>query len=44
MVTYPHGTTAEAIRHFDESSLCHILEQATRAAYEKAKELGSELE
>jgi pyrroline-5-carboxylate reductase len=41
MVTSPGGTTAEAIRVFDEGKLTELIDKAVRAAYEKAQKLGN---
>jgi pyrroline-5-carboxylate reductase len=41
MVTSPGGTTAEAIRVFDEGKLTELVDKAVRAAYEKAQKLGN---
>jgi pyrroline-5-carboxylate reductase len=41
MVTSPDGTTAEAIRKFEESGFSNLIYQAVKAAYEKAQKLGS---
>ncbi len=41
MVTSPGGTTAEALAQFEKNELSQMVLQAVRAAYEKAKELGS---
>jgi pyrroline-5-carboxylate reductase len=41
MVTSPGGTTAEAIRIFDEGKLTELVTKAVRAAYEKAQKLGN---
>ena len=40
MVTSPGGTTAEAIRKFEESGFSDLIYQAVKAAYEKAQKLG----
>jgi pyrroline-5-carboxylate reductase len=40
MVTSPGGTTAEAIRVFDEGKLTDLIAKAVRAAHEKAQMLG----
>jgi pyrroline-5-carboxylate reductase len=40
MVTSPGGTTAEAIRKFEESGFTDLIYQAVEAAYEKAQKLG----
>jgi pyrroline-5-carboxylate reductase len=40
MVTSPGGTTAEAIRKFEESGFTDLIYQAVKAAYDRAKELG----
>ncbi|MDD5287844.1 MAG: pyrroline-5-carboxylate reductase [Dehalococcoidales bacterium] len=42
MVTSPGGTTAEAIRKFEESGFTDLIYQAVKAAYEKAKQLGGQ--
>lgn len=42
MVTSPGGTTAEALRVFDEAGFVGIITQAVKAAYTKAKQLGNE--
>jgi pyrroline-5-carboxylate reductase len=39
-VTSPGGTTAEAIRKFEESGFSDLIYQAIKAAYEKAQKLG----
>ena len=39
-VTSPGGTTAEAIRVFDEAQLTQIVRKAVAAALARAKELG----
>jgi pyrroline-5-carboxylate reductase len=41
MVTSPGGTTAEAIKIFEEGHLNELVKQAVKAAYSRAKELGS---
>jgi pyrroline-5-carboxylate reductase len=41
MVTSPGGTTAEAIRVFDEGKLTELVTKAVRAAHEKAQKLGN---
>ncbi len=43
MVTSPGGTTAEAIKVFDEGKLVALTIQAVKAAYEKAQLLGKQL-
>ena len=40
MVTSPGGTTAEAVRVFDEGKLVELITKAVKAAYEKAQLLG----
>ncbi len=40
-VTSPGGTTAEAIATFEKGGFAELVAQAVRAAYEKAKKLGS---
>ena len=40
MVTSPGGTTAEAVRVFDEGKLVELITRAVKAAYEKAQLLG----
>ena len=40
MVTSPGGTTAEAVRVFDEGKLVELMTKAVKAAYEKAQLLG----
>jgi len=40
MVTSPGGTTAEALRQFEEGKFTKLVKQAVEAAYNKAKELG----
>ena len=42
MVTSPGGTTAEALRKFEENSFSDLIYQAVKAAYEKAKQLGNQ--
>jgi pyrroline-5-carboxylate reductase len=39
-VTSPGGTTAEAIRKFEESGFSDLIYQAVKAAYDKAQKLG----
>ena len=39
-VTSPGGTTAAAVKVFEESGLATIVREAVRAAYNRAKELG----
>jgi pyrroline-5-carboxylate reductase len=41
MVTSPGGTTAEAIRKFEESGFTDLIYQAVKAAYDKAQQLGN---
>ncbi|UCB42363.1 MAG: pyrroline-5-carboxylate reductase [Dehalococcoidales bacterium] len=41
MVTSPGGTTAEALREFEQGEFSELLTRAVRAAYERAKQLGS---
>ena len=41
MVTSPGGTTAEAIKIFEESQFSELVRQAVAAAYTKAKKLGN---
>ncbi|MBN1644015.1 MAG: pyrroline-5-carboxylate reductase [Dehalococcoidales bacterium] len=41
MVTSPGGTTAAAIRKFEESGFSDLIYQAMKAAFERAKQLGS---
>jgi pyrroline-5-carboxylate reductase len=41
LVTSPGGTTAEAIRVFDEGKLTELVTKAVRAAHEKAQKLGN---
>ena len=41
MVTSPGGTTAEAIRELEQGKFSPLLSRAVRAAYERAKQLGS---
>jgi len=41
MVTSPGGTTAEAIRVFDEGKLTELVTRAVNSAYEKAQKLGN---
>jgi pyrroline-5-carboxylate reductase len=41
MVTSPGGTTAEAIRKFEEGGFSDLIYQAVKAAYEKARLLGT---
>jgi len=41
MVTSPGGTTAQAVRVFEEGGLANLVREAVRAAYNRAKELGS---
>lgn len=40
-VTSPQGTTAAALKVFETKDLHHIIETAVKAAYARAKELGS---
>jgi pyrroline-5-carboxylate reductase len=40
-VTSPGGTTAQAVRVFEEGGLADLVREAVRAAYNRAKELGS---
>lgn len=40
-VTSPGGTTAQALRVFEEGGLAGLVGEAVRAAYQRAKELGS---
>jgi len=40
MVTSPGGTTAEALRQFEEGDLNSLVSRAVTAAYNKARELG----
>jgi pyrroline-5-carboxylate reductase len=42
MVTSPGGTTAEAIRKFEEGGFSNLIYQAVKAAYEKAQQLGNQ--
>ena len=42
MVTSPGGTTAEAVRVFDEGKLTELMTRAVKAAYEKAQLLGKQ--
>ncbi len=42
MVTSPGGTTAEALLQLEQGGFSDLIRQAVRAAYEKAKSLGSE--
>ena len=41
MVTSPGGTTAEALLQFEKGGFSDLITQAVRAAYDKAKKLGS---
>ena len=41
MVTSPGGTTAEAIRELEQGKFSPLISKAVRAAYERAKQLGS---
>ncbi len=41
MVTSPGGTTARAMRVFEEGGLADLVREAVRAAYHRARELGS---
>ncbi len=41
MVTSPGGTTAEALLEFEKGEFANLVTKAVRAAYEKAKKLGS---
>ena len=41
MVTSPGGTTAEALRELTQGEFADLLARAVRAAYERAKQLGS---
>ena len=41
MVTSPGGTTAEALRELEQGNFADLLARAVRAAYERAKQLGS---
>jgi pyrroline-5-carboxylate reductase len=41
-VTSPHGTTAEAIKVLERGDLYHLMEEAVKAAYQRAKELADE--
>ena len=41
MVTSPGGTTAEAIRKFEEGGFSNLIFQAVKAALERAKQLGA---
>ncbi len=41
MVTSPGGTTAEALLEFEKGEFAGLVRQAVRAAYHKARELGS---
>ena len=40
MVTSPGGTTAEALKVFEEGAFRGVVQEAVAAAYEKSKELG----
>jgi pyrroline-5-carboxylate reductase len=41
MVTSPGGTTAAALKEFDQGNFHDLIARAVRAAYERAKQLGS---
>ena len=41
MVTSPGGTTAEALLQFEKGGFSDLITQAVRAAYDKARKLGS---
>lgn len=41
-VTSPQGTTAEAIKVLERGNLYHLMEEAVKAAYKRAKELADE--
>lgn len=41
MVTSPGGTTAEALRELEQGNFTGLIARAARAAYERAKQLGS---
>jgi len=41
MVTSPGGTTAEALKELEQGKFADLLMRAVRAAYERAKQLGS---
>lgn len=41
-VTSPQGTTAEAIKVLERGDLSHLMEEAVKAAYKRAKELAHE--
>ncbi|MBL8676353.1 MAG: pyrroline-5-carboxylate reductase [Alphaproteobacteria bacterium] len=41
-VTSPQGTTAEAIKVLERRDLYHLMEEAVKAAYKRAKELADE--
>jgi len=41
MVTSPGGTTAAALKEFDEGGLAELIKRAVTAAHKRAKELGS---
>ncbi len=41
MVTSPGGTTAEALRELEQGNFPDLIARAVRAAYERAKQLGS---
>jgi pyrroline-5-carboxylate reductase len=41
MVTSPGGTTAEALLHLEKGGFSQLLNQVVKAAYNRAKELGS---
>jgi len=41
-VTSPQGTTAEAIKVLERGDLYHLMEEAVKAAYKRAKELADE--
>ena len=41
-VTSPQGTTAEAIKVLERGDLYHLMEEAVKAAYKRAKELAHE--
>ena len=41
MVTSPGGTTAEALSELEKGGFANLVKQAVRAAYDRAKELGS---
>jgi len=41
MVTSPGGTTAEALKVFEQGDLSELVKKAIVAAYKRAKELGN---